>query len=122
MSFREGRYRTAFDIPIIARQLVTPLMPISWTVMPERHKAVRPRKAVRARMISAPGFRIAALGRLAENMPRYASEPIEFRHRACLGLGERHLNVIEAGDSQIAYVWPVIKAGYPLGEDGVSQP
>jgi hypothetical protein len=57
----------------------------------------------------------------AEEMPRYAREPVEFGHSVRLVLGQGHLNLIEPGNMQIPYVTAVVEPGGPLGKNGISQ-
>ena len=64
----------------------------------------------------------ALLGDLAEETPRYARKPIEFRHWARLVLGQGDLNLIEPGDVPIAYVTAMVEPGRALGKNGITQP
>jgi hypothetical protein len=57
----------------------------------------------------------------AEEMPRYAREPVEFRHWARLVLSQGHLNLIEPGDMQIPYVTAVVEPGHAFGKNGIPQ-
>jgi hypothetical protein len=63
----------------------------------------------------------ASLGDPAEETPRNARKPIEFRHWARLVLSEGDLNLIEPGDGQIAYVTAVVEPGCALGKNGIPQ-